>query len=36
MSPTRRDILKTIAALGVGAATPSTPVFAASGPVKPA
>jgi len=34
MSPTRRDILKTIAALGVGAALPAVPAVTASEPVK--
>lgn len=36
MSPTRRDILKTITALGVGAALPKAPAVAASEPFKPA
>jgi hypothetical protein len=35
MSPTRRDILKSIAALGVGAALPAPPAVTASEPVKP-
>ena len=35
MSPTRRDILKTIAALGEGAALPAAPAVNASEPVKP-
>lgn len=35
MSPTRRDILKTMTALGVGVALPSLPAVNACEPVKP-